>query len=333
MISRVGSGDAALNALLSRHSSGLREEIAKTSKEMTTGLHTDMGKAVGGDFSTLAAVDHSLSRLKGYSANTTEAGLLAEVMQTALGVISDGTEGLVGSILQGSGLTGSIGIGAVVAEAGRVFGSAVAALNTRFSDRSVFSGVNSDAQTLPGAEDILTALEVVAAGATTAADVQAAIDTWFSDPSGYAAAYGGGGPRAPMQVAPGEAADLSLTAMDPALTETLKGLATAALLGRGVLAGQPAEQEALVQGAGDALLGTSEARTDLRARLGSTQAQIAEAETRNTAEDSALSILRVGITGADPFDAAVKLQDLQTRLEALYLITARVSRLSLAEYI
>jgi len=333
MISRVGSGDAALNALLSRQSGGLREEIIRTSKEMTTGLHADMGKAVGGDFSALAAVDHSLARLKGYGANTAEAGLFAGVMQTALAVISDGTEGLVGSILQGSGLTGSIGLGPAVTEAGRVFSSAVGALNTRFSDRSVFSGVNSDAQTLPSAGDILTALESATAGATTAADVQTAIDSWFSDPLGYAAAYGGGGPRAPVQLAPGETSDLSVTAMDPALIDTLKGLATVALLGRGVLAGQPAEREALAQGAGAALLAAGGGLTHLMERVGSTQAQIAEAETRNTAEDSALSILRVGIVGADPFDAATKLQDLQTRLEALYLITARVSRLSLAEYI
>jgi flagellar hook-associated protein 3 FlgL len=209
----------------------------------------------------------------------------------------------------------------------------VAALNTRFSDRSVFSGVNSDAQALPDAAAILTALEAATAGAVTVTDVQTAIDTWFADPLGYAAAYGGGGPRTPVQVAPGETADLSITAMDPALTETLKGLATVALLGRGVLAGQPAAQEALAQGAGAALLSAGNARTDLMARIGTVQAHVAQAETRNTTEGSALAILRVGIVGADPFDAATKLQDLQTRLEALYLITARVSRLSLAEYI
>ena len=69
------------------------------------------------------------------------------------------------------------------------------------------------------------------------------------------------------------------------------------------------------------------------ARVGTVQAQIAAAQTRNTAEESALSITRAGIISADPYDAATRLEDLQTRIEALYLVTARVSRLSLADYL
>ncbi len=69
------------------------------------------------------------------------------------------------------------------------------------------------------------------------------------------------------------------------------------------------------------------------ARVGTTQAQISAAITRNGAEQSALEIAQAGIVSADPYDAATRLEDLQTRIEALYLITARVSRLSLADYI
>jgi flagellar hook-associated protein 3 FlgL len=68
-------------------------------------------------------------------------------------------------------------------------------------------------------------------------------------------------------------------------------------------------------------------------RVGTTQAQIVSAVTRNGAEESALEIARAGIVSADPYDAASRLEELQTRIEALYLITARVSRLSLSEYI
>ena len=333
MIGRLGAGDAALNALLSRQSGALREEIATRSKELTTGLHADIGAAVGGDFSALAAVDHSLARLQGYSANTTEAGLFAGVMQTALGVISDGAGELARSILSSTGVAGSVGLTAVVNEGGRIFDTAVAALNTRFSERAVFSGVASETVPLPDAATILSALEVATAGAMTAADVKTAIDDWFADPSGYQAAYAGGGPRTPVQIASGETADLPVTALDPVIAETLKGLATVALLGRGVLAGQPAAREALVRSAGDDLLTGGEARAQLMARVGTVEAQISNAETRNSSEKSALSILRVGIVGADPYEAATKLEDLQTRLEALYLITARTSRLSLADYI
>ena len=65
----------------------------------------------------------------------------------------------------------------------------------------------------------------------------------------------------------------------------------------------------------------------------SSQAQIDAAATRNTAEASALNIARAGIVTADPYDAATRLEDLQTRLQSLYLITSRLSRLSLTEYL
>ncbi|MFZ1468234.1 MAG: flagellar biosynthesis protein FlgL [Paracoccaceae bacterium] len=330
---RLGNGDASLTTLLSRQSSTLKSELTLRTSEMTTGRHSDMAQAVGGDFSALAAVDHSLARLKGYAANTIEAGLFTDTLQSALGMISDGAGNLGNQLLNNQGLSNPTALDAIASEAGRVFGSTIAALNTRFSDRALFSGVNSQVAPLPDADAILTTLQGVTAGAVTAADVETAIADWFSDPLGYEALYAGGAPRSGAQIAPGETADLSVTALDPALRDTVRDLATAALLGRGVLAGQPQARASLAQSAGSKLLTGGDARAHLMARVGTVQAQIAAADSRNSAEDSALSIIRAGIVSADPYDTASRLQELQTQLEALYLITARVSRLSLAEYI
>ncbi len=333
MVARVGNGDAALTAMLSRQSGGLRTEVTRLTTELTSGVHTDMGRAVGGDYSALAAVDHSLARLRGYAAQTSEAALFTDVMQTALGVMSDGATELASNVLRGIGSANSINLDAVAIEGRRIFDTAVAALNTRFSERAIFSGVNSETAPLPDAETILTALEGALVGAVTVADVTTAISDWFDDPLGYGALYTGGASRADVEIAPGETADLSVTAMDPAIRETLRGLATVALLGRGLMAGQPEARADLAQSAGEDLMTNGEARSQLMARVGSVQAQIATATSRNTAEESALSITRAGIVASDPYDAATRLEDLQTRLEALYLITARVSRLTLADYI
>jgi flagellar hook-associated protein 3 FlgL len=78
---------------------------------------------------------------------------------------------------------------------------------------------------------------------------------------------------------------------------------------------------------------SGDTRAQLMARVGTAQARISAATIRNGAEESALGLARAGIVSADPYDAAARLEDLQTRIEALYLITARVSRLSLADYI
>lgn len=106
MVSRVGHGDASLTSILSRQSASLRAGIERHTAELTTGLHRDMGAAVGGDFSALAAVEHSLARLKGHAAMTTEAALFTDAMQTALGVISDDAAELATNILRAVGPAG-----------------------------------------------------------------------------------------------------------------------------------------------------------------------------------------------------------------------------------
>ena len=333
MVSSVGHGDASLTSILSRQSANLRAEIERRSTELASGLHRDMGAAVGGDFSALAAVEHSLARLKGHAANTTEAALFTDTVQAALGVISDDATDLGGNILQALAPINETSLDFLGAEAGRAFSTAIATLNTRFSERAVFSGVNADTSPLPRADTILAALDTAVAGAATVADVQAAIADWFASPAGYDALYAGGAARTGLPIAAGETADLSVTALDPTIKDTLRALATAAMLDRGVLAGQPAARSELIRAAGSDLLSGSEARTRLAGRVGTVQAQIAAAQARNEAEKSALEITRAGIVTADPYETATRLEDLQSRLESLYLVTSRVSRLSLADYI
>jgi flagellar hook-associated protein 3 FlgL len=333
MVLRIGTGDMALTSMLSRQSSMLRAELNTRMAELTTGQHGDMGAAVGGDFSALAAVDHSLARLKGYAANTSEAGLFTDAMQAALDVVSSSATDLGANTLHTLGMENPASLDTLTLEADRTFSSAVAALNTRFSERALFSGVNADVAPLPDAETILTALQAATATAVTVADVQTAIDDWFMGATGYQAAYAGGDPRADVPVAPGETVALDVTALDPALRETLRDMATMALLGRGLMAGQDDARVELAKAAGEGLMTSGDARAHLMARVGTAQARISAATTRNGAEESALGLARADIVSADPYDAAARLEDLQTRIEALYLITARVSRLSLADYI
>lgn len=333
MISRTGTGDMAMTTLLSRHSHNLRTELQTRLAEVSSGLKSDLTTAVGGDFSALAAMDHSLQRLQGYAANTNEAGLFLDVVQNALDLVSLSASTLATDTLQTVGLSNQPDLGVLSNDARRTFETSIAALNTRFTDKAVFSGVSSDTTPVPDAETILSSLQTATASATTVNDVLVAVNDWFMGATGYEAAYAGGSPRSDVPVAPGETADLSVTALDPVFRATLRDIATLALLERGVLAGDNAARTELARSAGEGLMSSSASRSQLMARVGSTQAQIAAASTRNGAEETALGIAKAGIVAADPYEAATQLQDLQSRLEALYLITARVSRLSLSEYI
>ncbi|MCB6177985.1 flagellar biosynthesis protein FlgL [Rhodobacter sp. Har01] len=327
------AANAFLTAGLFRQGAAIKADLTRASQEMTTGKKADTGAAVGGDFSSLAAIDHALARIRGYSATTAETGLLAESMQTALGVVSTAAEGLSANLLRNLGLSVPQNLTAVTIEGRQQFETAIAALNTRFAERSVFGGVVTETAPLPDANTILASLEAALAGAVTVSDAETAIADWFDGATGYEAMYQGGAARAAVPVAPGESVDLPVTALDPAIRDTLKGLATVALLDLGLFTGQNEARAQLARNAGVALVSSGEARSVLAARIGTAEADIADTKARNDAEETALGIARAGLLEADPYETATRLEDLQARLESLYVLTARLSKLTLTDYL
>jgi flagellar hook-associated protein 3 FlgL len=332
-MSRMSVGDASLTSILQRQGAFLKGEVQRASTEVVTGRQADLGAGVRGDFSPLAAIDASLARLQGYRSTTADAGLLAQSMQTVMTTLSQISGEVGSSLMRSASLTTPTQVNAAAAESLARLGTAMAALNTQTSGRALFGGVETGRAPLASADDLLAALNVAVTGAATAEDAETAVRAWFAAPGGYEAFYQGGAGMGPVPVAAGEAADLSVTALDPAFRDTLAGLALGALLDQGLFAGQLSARADVAQRAGLLLHNSEDSRVLLAARIGTAEAQIAGAGVRNSAEDSALKIARSGIASVDPYEAASRLEEVQAQLESLYLITSRVSRLSLAEYI
>jgi flagellar hook-associated protein 3 FlgL len=330
---RVGLGDASLTNILARAGADLRAQVNRSAQEVASGRPADLGKALGGDLSPLLAIDASLARLSAYGRATTDAATLAAAQQAAVAGLSSLAEGITTTLLAARDFPTPAQISTVAAEAKGRLASAIGLVNTQAGGRAVFSGTETRQAPLGPLEDLMTALDAAVLGATTAGQVAAAITSWFADPMGYGAFYRGGGPLSPAPVAPGETAEQSTTALDPALRDTLAGFAMAALIDRGALAGNPEERARLAQTAGQALLTGEDARITLAARIGTVEAQVESARTRNAAEETALGILRSEIGSVDPYEAATRLEAARSQLESLYLVTARVSRLSLVEYL
>lgn len=333
-MSLVSLGDMAQSFLLRRQNVALKSDLQQLSTELTTGRVADTSARVSGDLVPLSGIDASLARLKGYGSVATEAALFTGAMQTALGVIDDLSSDLSASLLAAAGSVASPRVDATGVDARHRFETAVSALNTRFGDRTLFAGTATTGAATVGANAMMQALDAVVVGMTSAADVETAVAAWFDAPTGFAAqAYQGGGSLAPLAIAPGEEAVVDVTATDPAIRATLKGLAMAALLDRGVLSGQPDARRDLARLAGVSLLQSQTDRAHLSARLGTVEGQIGTATARNSAETTALQIARSDIVAADPFETASRLEETQAQLEKIYAITARMTRLSLMDYL
>jgi flagellar hook-associated protein 3 FlgL len=330
----VSMGDLAQSFALRRQNVSMKQSLQRLSTEVTTGVASDVAAKVSGDLGPLSGIDSSLARLKGYGAVTTETGLFAGAMQTALSTIDGVSSDLSSSLLLAASGASDARIDAAGRDAEQKLQASLSALNTRFGDRTLFAGNATDGAAVVDANTLLTALGTVVSGAVSAADVETAVTAWFASPTGYdALAYQGGDAMAPVAISPGEEAQIDVTAKDPALRDTIKGLAMAALLNRGVLAGQSQGRQDLAKRAGMRLMENQTDRTNVAARLGLTEAKIEAASTRNSSEAMSLKIARNDIVLVDPYETASKLQETQAQLEKIYAVTARMSHLSLMDYL
>ena len=176
--------------------------------------------------------------------------------------------------------------------------------------------------------DFLASVRAALGPVTDAAGVMQRVLDWFAAPDGFSAAYLGTDPAPALPIAEGQRVALDVTAADPALRDTLKALTLGALLSDPAF-GTADSRAMLAQKSGEALAGLATDRAALAGHLGTVQDRLEQAATRNRAEEAALSVARNDLLSVDPYDTATRLREAETRLETLYALTARLSRLSL----
>lgn len=332
----ISLGDMAQTFTLRRMTTGLKQDARVAAQELTTGRTANVAQKIRGDFSNLTGVEAALSRLQGYRVATDSADLKANAMQTVFSSVDKMTDGLATSLLGAAMAGNGSNLAAFTQGASQRLETVIAALNSKIGDETLFAGVASDGPATASADTIMAALEssIIAAGATTATDIEAAVDAWFQSPTGYATTgYLGGSGKTGLAVSAEATVDQGITAADPALRDTIKALSLVALIDRGTLIPNTQTAIGLAQKAGTSLLQAQSDRTVLAGRLGGVQAVIDQAQTRNSAEESALNLARSDLLSVDPYEAATRMEAAQNQLETLYAVTARLSRLSLVDFL
>lgn len=331
-------GDQARSFALQAASNRIKTNLSVLTSELSSGEVQDLGARLQGNTQGIADITSRLAMLSQLQRNATEAAAQAQGMTDVL----DSVRSLTGTISLNLFIETSTTLEPVIkvraAESAGALETVVNRLNGAVAQRHLFAGANSDTAPLISATDILDQLEVVTAGLSNASDISAAVAAWFD------AAPGGGGfldtayagstnQIQTLQVGENVSVALSTTAATPAIREQLKGLATAALVDRGLLAGQSQEQRALLHGGGKLLLDASSALAQEMAQIGYIQQRIELAQTEGSAASATLEIMRNEIRGADPYATSVAISEAETHLDALYAVTARLSKLRLVDYL
>lgn len=329
-------GDLARSFQLRRHHDQAKADLARLTQELSSGQRANMGKALRGDFTALSGLERGLRMAGAYASASAEAAMVTAASQAALEAFQSTLDEMGPDLLSATG-TGSLQqMDLMAASAPDRLETMVATLNQTVAGRSLFSGAASATDALIPAAQIMAALTPLAAGATDAADLVATLESWFMATGGgfeTMAYQGNASPPPAFAVADGETVGNPATALDPGLRRGMMGMALAGLVASDAVSFSAADKQTLLKQAALDMTAASGDVTDLRASVGHAEARIEAAQTRATTTTSMLQLERNRLTAADPYTTATELQEAETRLQSLYLLTTRLSRLSLTEYL
>ncbi|MDM7255989.1 MAG: flagellin, partial [Paracoccus sp. (in: a-proteobacteria)] len=184
----------------------------------------------------------------------------------------------------------------------------------------------------------IASLRSALVGANTISDVTSALDQWFEDPIAspgfFESAYSGSDSRlTPMLLDGGEVITLQPTAASDGIRTTLKGLALGALIADGTLEMDPNMQSALTRQTGLWLSEGANQMIQMRTQLGQIEETIARTATSVESERAVITIAINDMTSADPYETAARVTETENQMQLLYALTARLSRLTLADYL
>lgn len=327
-------GDLAQFAQLRRDTAAVKTDLNRLTREMSSGKVASLNDHLKGQFGALAGISRSLTLGDANLASNGTAGRIASAQQLALGAVQDVVMAAGPEFLQAASAGNDVQRKTVAHNADGQLQRVLATLNTQLENKALFAGAALNGPALADADAMLTDLESTLTAATGPADAIARVTAWFDTPAGgfETVAYRGADtPMSDIVIAQQETARFDVTASDPVLRDTLRGLALGALLDRGLFAGDPAAQRAIMQHAGETLVNAADGVTARRAGLGFTESRIEAARIRIEAEQTGLEMARSALTESDPYETALRLQEVQLQLETIYSVTARLSNLSLAQ--
>ncbi len=328
--------DLASALRLQRDAGDVRAALERAGRELSTGRKDDLFAASGHDPRRLLAIEASQARAaresEGVSLSQGRVSLTQSVMG-GLGELANelGLE-LSASLARGDHNSARIH----AAGAQDAFRAAVQNLNTRYGGRTLFAGAAVDQPALAPPDDILGDVSALLAGAVDAADAIAQVDFYFDDPAGGFAAtrFLGSAEDAPRAtIDEGASVDISRRADDPEVRALLKGLALAAATVDPAYAGPADAETDLLGHAADVTVASRELIVQSQAMLGLSEQRLEEASVRISARRDALDIAWNDATSRDPFDAATEFQAVEQQLERVFAVTARMSRLTLLDFL
>lgn len=328
-------GDLAQSLSMRRHNALLRADFQRLTSEISTGQHSELTSAVGGGFRPLAGLESSLAQLSGYEQASQQAVLLTDGLQAVLEQVNSRSGEIAPRLLSGANSGNNELLSASSKTAKVELESVVSAFNTQVAGRTLLAGEAIDTVPLSSAADIFSGATAAVAGLTTETDISTALETWFASGGGFEINHynGSATPASAIVIDEGVEVVEPLTALDENIKATLKGFVMAAMVSENTNALSSEERGKLAAASAETLIEASTALIAQQGRIGANQSMLETRLTEIGSERHGVEMARSAIIAIDPYEAATELQNIESSLELLYTMTARMSRLNLADFL
>ncbi|MSU92322.1 hypothetical protein GE300_22600 [Rhodobacteraceae bacterium 2CG4] len=324
--------DLAATLRLQDQNRSVRAALDAAGKELATGQLADVRTATRGDLAPIFGIDAALQRIEVRGQGLAMAAARADAAQLALGTAQEAAGNLALDLSAAVSRGDPVSTSALQAGAAGVLETVVNLLNSSFGGRSLFSGAAQDGPALAPSQQLLDEISALVAAAPDAAAARSAIDGYFAPGGGFETGIylGATTDAAAVELGDGARLDYLPRADDTALRDLLRGLATIAAAPEAASAADRAE---LIGDGAQVLLAAGDGATRMRAALGSAQQRIADAADAAEAESNALGRSRNDLVGVDQYEAATRFAALEGQLQSLYTVTARLSGLTLTNFL
>ena len=354
MMGPIGVPDILAQARLGKAQGDLKRSLELAQIEVVTGESAEPLKATGGDPARLLAIERSMSTLDSRTPLLAMAKSRAGGTQTSLESIQISTDQMGVKLLRDISVGDFSAARFTAKDAKTALGQVMGALNVELSGRHLFAGAATGAPLAP-VETLLADVQAIVTAQIAAPtdpllgieqNIDAALKAYFGPdpapgdplvPSFYKTVYRGSAALPPpVELADGEFLDYAVKADHSALKDMMRGLAMAAVAVdfEGTTPGlTTSEVMSVLEVAGKAIIKATDDITRLRSDLGLAETRIEAAQTRTTAQRTTLVLARADMIGVDQYEAATRVTQLQSQLEAIYAMTARSSQLSLLNFL
>lgn len=310
---------------LGQASLDLRARLEQTSVEAVTGRRENLVQHLDGQIGDALLAEKAVADLTAERDQLSLRESRLSIVQTSLSAVSDRVQSLSTRTLSELSSGNAFSRQRVFADAGVALDEVFSALNVRLGQRFLFAGDATSTQPFNNADQLISDIRDIGASAATPEAFEAALDTYFEDPNSpwQQSIYRG-----------------TATAFDPeavtggseALTGIIRNIAVIAAA-EGETGAFQANTDAILSRSASAL-GQAEANlVNLRADLGLQQSRLSQRSDALDLEETVLTEVLNGLTARDQFEAASELRQLQANLEASFLLTNRLSNLTLTNFL